>query len=95
VVLNLLGERGSGKDSKRVALRFLNHCEFNLGMNKITVAIRALQHPARHWTCLNTKDFPTCTLKRNTRLRVAGLSVRFSFVSSGILRCSGLAAAFL
>jgi hypothetical protein len=70
VVLNPLGERGSGKDSKGIAVRFLNHREFNLGMNKITIAIRALQHPVRHWTSLKQKHFPTCTLKCNTQLQV-------------------------
>jgi hypothetical protein len=55
VALSLLGERGSGKDSEGVAVRFLNHREFNLGVNEITVAIRALQHPVRHWTRLKRK----------------------------------------
>jgi quercetin dioxygenase-like cupin family protein len=52
VVLNLWGERESGKDSIGVAVRFFNYREFDLGMNEITAALRAFEHPVRHRTCL-------------------------------------------
>jgi hypothetical protein len=46
--LDLLSEGGSGKDSVRVAVRFLNGREFNLGVNEMATAFGALQHPVRH-----------------------------------------------
>lgn len=52
MVLNLLGERGFGEDSIRVAVRFFNHREFDLGVNEITAALRAFEHPIGHRTCL-------------------------------------------
>jgi hypothetical protein len=48
VVLSFLGERGPGKDSIRVTVRFFNNREFDLGMNEITAALGAFQHPVRH-----------------------------------------------
>ena len=48
VVLSFLGERGPGKDSVRVAVCFLNSREFDLGVNEVTAALRAFQHPERH-----------------------------------------------
>ena len=48
VVLSFLVERGSGKDSVRVAVRFFNNREFDLGVNEVMATFGALQHPVRH-----------------------------------------------
>ena len=59
MVLNLLGERGSGKHSIGVAVRFLNHRDFDLGVNEVTAALGTLEHPLGHWR----RDFPVTASK--------------------------------
>jgi hypothetical protein len=50
MVLTASGKHGSGQDSKRVALRFLNDCPFNLGVSEVMATLGTLEHPAWHGT---------------------------------------------